>query len=154
VKTAVFLLLLLVCSHFSFAAEADLAQHGRDLRKASFPVRHKFEKTYGKSWLKASYNQRKKFLLAWYKEEENKAKQEIKDKKRQEKEELQRIRDKKEEEERLADLRKEEEKALEREHRKTVEQRKAFSRAVRANAQSIKTQRSSTDNSRNSNSND
>ena len=51
----------------ALAAKVDLAaEHGKDLSKASFVVRYKFQKTTGVAWTKATYAQRRIFLEKWY----------------------------------------------------------------------------------------
>lgn len=63
----------------SMVLAADLSQHGPDLLKAAFPIRYKFEQTYGVEWQKSSYDQRKKFLIQWYKDEATEAKKAVQD---------------------------------------------------------------------------
>jgi hypothetical protein len=108
----------------------DLSQHGPDLMKAAFPIRYKFEQTYHEEWVKSSYDERKAFLISWYKEEAADAKKAMIQAKKdvalqQEIEKADKV-----EKKRLDNIKKAREKEAKEEHKETVNDKRDFDRAI------------------------
>lgn len=137
-------LVLFMASNVALAGkikEPDLSEHGKDLRKASFPVRHNFNKAYLKDWGRSTFSERKAFLIKWHNqliEEEKKAQVQAK---------LDAIAQREKEKQKREALKKEEEKirAEEREaqgYQKDYDKRaKNFNKMVNSQRRSIETLR-------------
>lgn len=133
IRAWVIVFALLVAPAGAYAKVNLEANHGKDLTKADFVVRYKFQKTTGIDWKQSTLAQRKTFLEKWYadldkdkklaaakakkeKEIEKVAAAEKKEDKQKEKDRLKRL---KAIEKRVRD----EEKARDKEFKETVDER-------------------------------